>query len=86
MKEKNHLREIQDLVLKQMHRLDTAVAREVKQEVARSGALSQNAQAYLKSLATSIKVKEMAKRNPQIEKTLLKEIGAIDEVEENEEV
>lgn len=77
---KNHLLEIQDLMLKQMHRLDEGCTRdEINIEVNRSGALSQNAQAYLKALATSIKVKEMAKKNPAEEATILKEIGALDE-------
>lgn len=74
---KNHLKEIQDLVLKQMHRLDEGCApSEINLEVNRSGALSQNAQAYLKSLAISIKVKEMVKKNPTAEATIMKEIGA----------
>jgi len=77
---KNHLREIQDLMLKQMHRLDEGCTRdEIRLEVSRSGALSQNAQAYLKSVSTSIKVKEMTKFNPEYETTMLKEIGALDE-------
>lgn len=78
--ETNHLIEIQKLMLKQMHRLDEGCAKsEIQLEVGRSGALSQNAQAYLKSLAIGIKVKEMTKHNPQAEKTILKEIGAMDE-------
>lgn len=77
---KNHLKEIQDLMLKQMHRLDEGCAKsEIQLEIGRSGALSQNAQAYLKALATSIKVKEMVKKNPQAEKTVMTEIGAWEE-------
>lgn len=77
---KSHLKEIQDLMLKQMHRLDEGCApSEINLEVNRSGALSQNAQAYLKSLAVSIKVKEMAKKNPQEEQAIMKEIGAWEE-------
>lgn len=80
MDTKNHLKEIQELLLVQMHRLDEGCTRdEIKMEIGRSGAMSQNAQAYLKSLATSIKVKEMAKKNPAMEETILKEIGVIDE-------
>ena len=56
----NSLLEIQALMLKQMHRLDDGCTRdEIQLEIGRSGALSQNAQAYLKSVATSIKVKEI---------------------------
>lgn len=79
MKNKNNIIEIQDLLMKQMKRLDEAVAREVTQEIGRSGALSQNAQAYLKAVATTLKVKEMSKRNPATELELLKETGIIEE-------
>lgn len=76
----NSLLEIQALMLKQMHRLDDGCTRdEIQLEIGRSGALSQNAQAYLKSVATSIKVKEMVKNNPNAEGTILKEIGVINE-------
>lgn len=75
----NELIEIQKLLKKQMKRLDEAVAREVSIEINRSGALSQNAQAYLKSVATSLRVKEMVKKNPNAEKTILKEIGVLNE-------
>ena len=76
---KNNIIEIQELLMKQMKRLDEAVAREVTQEIGRSGALSQNAQAYLKAVATTLRVKEMSKRNPATELELLKETGIIEE-------
>ena len=75
---KNELIEIQKLLQKQMNRLDEAVASEVAIEVGRSGAMSQNAQAYLKAVNTSIKVKEMCNKNPKAEKTVLNELGVID--------
>lgn len=75
----NEIIEIQKLLRKQMHRLDEAVAREVNVEINRSGALSQNAQSYLKAVATSLRVKEMVKNNPQAEDTILKEIGVLNE-------
>lgn len=76
----NELIEIQKLLKKQMLRLDKGCTRdEIKMEIGRSGALSQNAQAYLKSVATSLRVKEMVKKNPEAEKTILKEIGVIEE-------
>lgn len=62
-----------------MHRLDEAVSKEVSIEIGRSGALSQNAQAYLKSVNTALRVKEMTHKNPDSEKTILTEIGVIDE-------
>ena len=75
----NHLLEIQTLMLKQMHRLDEGCAKsEIQLEIGRSGALSQNAQAYLKSVATSLKVKEMVKNNPNAENTILNEIGVLE--------
>lgn len=74
---KNNLKEIQDLMLKQMHRLDESTVKgEIQLEIGRSGALSSNAQAYLKSLATSIKVKEMAKKDIDEETKIMQEIGA----------
>lgn len=79
MKNGNNIIEIQDLLMKQMKRLDEAVAKEVAVEIGRSGALSQNAQAYLKAVATTLKVKEMSKRNPATELELLKETGIIQE-------
>lgn len=75
----NELIEIQKLLKKQMLRLDEAVGREISTEVGRSGALSQNAAAYLKAVNTSLKVKEMTGKNPASEKTMLKEIGVLNE-------
>ena len=79
MNNTNEIIEIQQLLRKQMHRLDEAVAREVNVEMNRSGALSQNAQSYLKAVSTSLRVKEMVKNNPEAENTILKEIGVINE-------
>lgn len=79
MKKRNNIIEIQDLLMKQMKRLDEAVAKEVATEIGRSGALSQNAQAYLKAVNTTLKVKEMSRRNPATELELLKETGILEE-------
>lgn len=76
---KNEIIEIQQMLKKQMKRLDDAVAGEVRIEINRSGALSQNAQAYLKAVSTSLRIKEMVKNNPQAENTILKEIGVLNE-------
>lgn len=76
---KNEIVEIQQMLKRQMHRLDEAVSKEINVEINRSGALSQNAQAYLKAVSINLKVKEMTKNNPSAEKTILKEIGVIDE-------
>ena len=79
MERNNELIEWQKMLKDQAHRLMDAIQGEVKVEVARSGALSQNAQAYLKSVATSLRVKEMTNKNPQAEDTILKEIGVLNE-------
>ena len=75
----NEIIEIQKLLKKQMHRLDEAVAGEVRVETNRSGALSQNASAYLKAVNVSLKIKEMSKNNQSIEEKILKEVGVLDE-------
>lgn len=77
MKDKNELIEIQKLLKKQMHRLDEAVASEVKIEIGRSGGMSQNAQAYLKAVATSLRIKDMTNKNQKEEEKVLKEIGIL---------
>lgn len=79
MNKGNNIIEIQGLLMKQMKRLDEAVAKEVAIEVGRSGALSQNAQAYLKAVSTTLRVKEMSRRNPATELELLKETGIVEE-------
>ena len=76
MKNHNEIIEIQGMLLKQMKRLDSSTAKsEIQIEINRSGALSQNAQAYLKAVATSLRVKDMVKNNPAAESTILNEIG-----------
>lgn len=75
----NNLIKMQEMLMRQMGRLDSAISHEISIEVKRSGALSQNAQAYLKSINTSLRVKEMVKKKPQAEKTILEEIGVLNE-------
>lgn len=78
----NHLYEVQDILLGQMKRLDSSKAKsEIELEINRSGALSQNAQAYLKSMSIYLRVKEISKMNPVIEKEVLTEIGILNESE-----
>ena len=79
MEKKNNIIEMQGMLMEQMRRLQDAIGREIPQEIGRSGALSQNAQAYLKAVATTLKVKEMSRRNPSTELELLKETGIIEE-------
>lgn len=79
MKTNNNLIKMQEMLMRQMERLDDAISSEISIEVARSGTLSQNAQAYLKSINTSLRVKDMVKKNPLGEKTILEEIGVLNE-------
>lgn len=76
---KNELIEIQKLLKKQMIRLDEAVSKEVPIEIGRSGAMSQNANAYCKAVGINIKVKEMCGKNPQAVDTVLSELGVLNE-------
>ena len=79
MATKNNLQEIHGLLMKQMQRLDKAIQGEVRIETARSGALSQNAGAYLKTLNVSLRIKEMSKNNEIYEERINKEIGVLEE-------
>ena len=76
----NKLTIIQDMLFSQMKRLDDnelIIKGLGKREIQRSGALSQSASAFLKSVNTSLKIKEMTKMNPASEKTILKELGVL---------
>lgn len=77
----NRLIKIQEMLFNQMERLDNNDLMEKglgKREIQRSGALSQSAGAYIKSVQTQLKVKEMTKRNSVSENTILKELGVLD--------
>lgn len=76
---KNELIEIQKLLKKQMIRLDEAVSKEVPIEIGRSGAMSQNANAYCKAVGINLRVKELCGKNPQAENTILNELGVLNE-------
>lgn len=74
----NDLIKIQKMLYEQMEKLTTGCTRdEIQLEIGRSGALTQNACAYIKSVNTSLKVKEMSKNNPTAEKTMLEELGVL---------
>lgn len=76
----NRLVKIQEMLYNQMERLDNNELMEKglgKREIQRSGALSQSAGAYIKSVNTQLKVKEMCKKNPNAEKDMLKELGIV---------
>jgi hypothetical protein len=57
----NELKKIQKILLNQMGRLDNneIMKEQGKREIMRSGALSQSASSYIKSVATQIKVLEL---------------------------
>ena len=76
----NNLFKIQEMLLNQMKRLDDNELMQKglgNKEIQRSGALSQSASAYIKSVNTSLKIKEMCKMNPASEETILKELGVL---------
>ena len=74
----NRLIKIQDMLYNQMKRLDNdETMKDSNKEIQRSGALSQSAGAYIKSVQTQLKIKEMCKKNPAAEQTTLIELGII---------
>ena len=78
----NNLIKIQEMLLNQMERLDNNELMQKglgNREIQRSGALSQSASAYIKSVNTSLKIKEICKMNPNSENTILKELGVLNE-------
>ena len=75
----NKIIEIQNLLLDEMKRLNEKEGNEIVKEVQRSGALSKNAQEYMKAVGTSLKIKQMARQNKNAELNILKEVGVIDE-------
>lgn len=78
----NKLLKVQDMLYNQMKRLDDNEIMDKgygKREIMRSGALSQSVCAYIKSVNTNIKIKELCKNNSKMEKELLKELGVVSE-------
>ena len=76
----NRLVKIQEMLYNQMTRLDDNELMNKglgKREIQRSGALSQSAGAYIKSVQTQLKVKDMVRKNPLAEKTMLEELGVL---------
>lgn len=75
--EKNKLLEIQEMLLKEMKRLDNDILmeREGKEEVARSNALSQSAGTFLKAINVSLRIMEQAERCSKTSFSLQAELG-----------
>ena len=64
-----------------MKRLNEKEGNEIVKEVQRSGAVSKNAQEYMKAVGTSLKIKQMARQNKNAEHEILKEVGVLYENE-----
>lgn len=76
---KNKIIKIQEMLYDEMERLsdDEVIRTYAKREVSRSQALTQSAGAFIKAINTQLKIKEIAKKNPEYEETLKKELGVI---------
>ncbi len=75
----NKMIDIQNMILKEMKRLDEAEGKEIQVETQRSSALSKNAQEYVRAVSTSLKIKQMARQNRIAENDILKEVGIVEE-------
>jgi hypothetical protein len=74
----NRLIKIQEMLFNQMERLDNNDLMEKglgKREIQRSGALSQSAASYIKSVQTQLKIMEMTKGRSQDD--LLEQLGVL---------
>lgn len=77
----NKIINIQEMLYEEMKKLsdDEHIKTYAKREVSRSQALTQSAGAFIKAVNTQLKIKELAKKNPAHEETLLKELGVANE-------
>lgn len=76
----NKIIDIQEVVYRQLMRLDDNKIMEEKgaEEIARSNVISNNAQTFIKSVNTQMKIMEMAERQGRQTKKLTEELGLID--------
>lgn len=76
----NKIIKIQEMLYDEMERLsdDETMKSYAKREVSRSQALTQSAGAFVKAINTQLKIKEIAKKNPEYEETLKRELGVLD--------
>lgn len=81
----NKIIRIQEMLYDEMEKLsdDEHIKTYAKREISRSQALTQSAGAYIKAINTQLKIKEMSKMNPKHEETLKKELGVLDETNNN---
>ena len=77
MKDNNSILTIQEMLMREMKRLDDneLMKKDGANEIARSNALSNQATTYLKSVNLSIKIMEVADKNQQTRETVQKELG-----------
>ena len=74
---KNQIINIQEILMRQMERLDDDDTMNAygEEEIARSGVISKAADTYLKAVNTSLKIFETAKNNSQTTEELIEELG-----------
>lgn len=77
----NKLIEVQDMIFKQMKRLDNddLMKDNAKSEISRGNILSNNAATYLKAVNTGLNINNTATRTRQSLHSLQKELGIIDD-------
>jgi len=74
---KNSLFEIQETLMRQIKRIDdeTLHGKDLEQEIARSNAISNTANTYIKTININIRVKELADKFKVTKKSINEEIG-----------
>lgn len=77
----NKIIEVQEIVLKQLKRLDDNKLMEEKgaEEIARSNVISNNAQTFIKAINIQLRIVETAARQGREVKHLSKELGIVDD-------
>ena len=80
MKKNNKIITIQEMLMREMSRLDdnSYMLENGKDEVARSNALTNNATAFIKALNIQLRIKEVAEKTQSTQQSISKELG-IDE-------
>ena len=75
--EKNKMIEVQEIVYRQLQRLDDneLMATKCADEIARSNVISNNAQTYIKAVNLQLRVLEFAKKSDSSVKSITKKIG-----------
>lgn len=77
----NKIIDIQEIVYKQLKRLDDNANMQEKgaEEIARSNVISNNAQTFIKAVNIQLKIMDMAKRQDVQTKSLTKELGLLED-------